>query len=47
MEADSGGRRTTRFEDFVFTKHSSEQVKVANGADVTPVQIGSRTVVFR
>jgi len=47
MEAESGGRRTTRFDDYVFTKRSDEQVKVADGADVTPVQIGERTVVFR
>lgn len=47
MEVESGGRRTTRFDDYVFTKRSDEQVKVADGADVTPVQIGNRTVVFR
>lgn len=47
MEAESGGRRTTRFDDYVFTKRSDEQVKVANGTNVTPVQIKDRTVVFR
>jgi len=47
MEAESGGRRTTRFDDYVYTKHSDERVKVADGADVTPVQVGDRTVVFR
>jgi CRISPR-associated protein Cas5h len=47
MEAENGVRRTTRFDDYVFTKHSGERVKVANGADVTPVQVEDRTVVFR
>lgn len=47
MEADSGGRRTTRFDDYVFTNRSDERVKVADGTDITPVQVGNRTVVFR
>jgi CRISPR-associated protein Cas5h len=47
MEADSGGRRTTRFDDYVFTKRSDEQVQVVDSADLTPAQIGDRTVVFR
>jgi CRISPR-associated protein Cas5h len=47
MEAESGGRQTTRFDDYVFTKRSDEQVQVTEGADVTPVQVGNRTVVFR
>lgn len=47
MEAHSGGRRTTQFDDYVFTRHSDEKVKVTDDADVTPVQIENRTVVFR
>ncbi|WP_280535784.1 type I-B CRISPR-associated protein Cas5b [Halopenitus sp. POP-27] len=47
MEAERGGRRTTRFDDYVFTKRSGERVKIADKADVTPVQVEDRTVVFR
>ncbi|WP_096389953.1 type I-B CRISPR-associated protein Cas5b [Halopenitus persicus] len=47
MEAEQGGRRTTRFDDYVFTKRSDKRVKVADKADLTPVQVGDRNVVFR
>jgi CRISPR-associated protein Cas5h len=47
MDAERGGRRTTRFDDYVFTKRSDNRVTVVNDADVTPVQVGDRTVVFR
>jgi CRISPR-associated protein Cas5h len=47
MEADSGGRRTTRFDDYVFTQLAENAVRVSESADVTPVDVGERTVVFR
>ena len=47
MEATSGGRRTTRFDDYVYTQAADTTVRVASSADITPVEIGDRTVVFR
>lgn len=47
MEADSGGRRTTRFDDYVYTRQSDHSVRVGEDVDVTPVEVGDRTVVFR
>lgn len=47
MEADSGGRRTTRFDNYVYTNHPSACVRITEAASVTPVEVGNRTVVFR
>ena len=47
MEADSGGRRTTRFDDYVYTQQPGHSVRVGEDADITPVEVGDRTVVFR
>jgi CRISPR-associated protein Cas5h len=47
MEADSGGRRTTRFDDYVYTKQAGDAVRVSASTGVTPVTVGGRTVVFR
>ena len=47
MEATSGGRRTTRFDDYVFTQAAEDAVRIGATADVTPVQVEDRTVVFR
>lgn len=47
MEADAGGRRTTRFDDYVYTQQASETVRVRDDASITPVIVGDRTVVFR
>jgi len=47
MEATPGGRRTTRFDDYVYTRLADATVRVPSSADVTPVEIGDRTVVFR
>lgn len=47
MEADSGGRTTTRFDDYVFTQRAGDTVRLIESEDVTPVRVGGRTVVFR
>jgi CRISPR-associated protein Cas5h len=47
MEATPGGRRTTRFDDYVHTRAANATVRVRSSADVTPVEVGDRTVVFR
>lgn len=48
MEAYKGGRRTTRFDDYVFTHATDDAVRISmDGTDVTPVEVGDRTVVFR
>lgn len=47
MERDGGGRRTTRFDDYVYTQQADSTVRVRADAEPTPVSVGSRTVVFR
>lgn len=47
MEQAGAGRRTTRFDDYIYTKEAGQQVEVRSEQDVTPVSVGSRTVVFR
>ena len=47
MEATPGGRRTTRFDDYVYTRSAEATVRVDSGVGVTPVSVGGRTVVFR
>lgn len=47
MEADADGRHTTRFDDYVYTQQAGDAVRVRGDADVTPVEVGERTVVFR
>lgn len=47
MESTPGGRRTTRFDDYVYTQTADATVRVPSSADITPVEIGDRTVVFR
>jgi CRISPR-associated protein Cas5h len=47
MEATSGGRRTTRFDDYVHTQMADATVRIPSSADTTPVEVGERTVVFR
>lgn len=47
MEAYEGGRRTTRFDDYVYTKRAENNVRIAADTEVTPVTVGDRTVVFR
>lgn len=47
MEKNPGGRRTTRFDDYVYTQTADATVRVPSSADITPVEIGNRTVVFR
>lgn len=47
MEATPGGRKTTRFDDYVYTRAAEETVRVNPSADVTPVSVGDRTVVYR
>jgi len=47
MEATPGGRKTTRFDDYVYTRSAEATIRVDSGVDVTPVSVGERTVVFR
>jgi CRISPR-associated protein Cas5h len=47
MERDSGGRRTTRFDDYVHTQLAENTVRIRGDADPVPVEVGDRTVVFR
>lgn len=47
MERDSSGRRTTRFDDYVYTRVADTTVRVPSTAEITPVEIDGRTVVFR
>lgn len=47
MEATRGGRRTTRFDDYVYTQAADATVRVDSSTEVAPVTIGDRTVVFR
>jgi CRISPR-associated protein Cas5h len=47
MERTPGGRRTTRFDDYVYTRTADATVRVSSDAGVTPVEIDGRTVVFR
>ncbi len=47
MERAGGGRKTTRFDDYVYTQQAENAVRIRSDADPTPVTVGSRTVVFR
>jgi CRISPR-associated protein Cas5h len=47
MESHGGGRRTTRFDDYVFTQDGTTPVRVNDRAGITPVSVGDRVVVFR
>lgn len=47
MERDNGGRRTTRFDDYVFTQRADTAVQIGADTDHTPVTVGDRTVIFR
>jgi CRISPR-associated protein Cas5h len=47
MEADRGGRTTTRFDDYVYTRDGISPVRVSEQADITATSVGDRTVVFR
>lgn len=47
MEATGGGRKTTRFDDYVYTDAADSTVRVGSSSDVLPVEVGDRTVVFR
>lgn len=47
MEATPGGRRTTRFDDYVYTQTAEDSVRVKDTIDITPVTVGDRTVIFR
>ncbi|APX00324.1 type I-B CRISPR-associated protein Cas5 (plasmid) [Halobiforma lacisalsi AJ5] len=47
MERVDGGRRTTRFDDYVYTNQADDVVQIRADADPVPVSVGSRTVVFR
>lgn len=47
MERTGGGRRTTQFDDYVYTRQAENTVRIRADRDPVPVEIGSRTVVFR
>ena len=47
MTAARNGRKTTRFDDYVYTRNTDKTVKVSSDVDIAPVTIGDRTVVFR
>lgn len=47
MKRDADGRRTTRFDDYVYTRRGDATVRVSSATGITPVEIGGRTVVFR
>ncbi len=47
MKREKGGRKTTRFDDYVYTQQADNAVRIRADADPVPVTVGSRTVVFR
>jgi CRISPR-associated protein Cas5h len=47
MEQAGGGRRTTRFDDYVYTQRADEAVRIRSDTEHTPVTVESRTVIFR
>jgi CRISPR-associated protein Cas5h len=47
MEQHGGGRRTTRFDDYVYTQLAENTVRIRADAGPVPVEVGDRTVVFR
>lgn len=47
MEQVGGGRRTTRFDDYVYTRQPDAAVRINADDHRTPVKIGDRTVIFR
>ncbi|QSG05319.1 CRISPR-Cas system related protein Cas5, RAMP superfamily [Halapricum desulfuricans] len=47
MERHTGGRRTTHFDDYIFTQQPDSPVRVGSGTEITPVSVEDRTVVFR
>jgi len=47
MEQTDGGRRTTQFDDYVYTQQAENTVRIRDDRDVTPVTVGDRTIVFR
>jgi CRISPR-associated protein Cas5h len=47
MERAGGGRRTTRFDDYVYTQRPDAAVRIDADDHRTPVEVGDRTVIFR
>ncbi len=47
MERAGGGRRTTRFDDYVYTQQADNSVRIKTDSDPVVVSVGSRSVVFR
>ncbi|APE95701.1 type I-B CRISPR-associated protein Cas5b [Halodesulfurarchaeum formicicum] len=47
MEKSGGGRKTTRFDDYVYTQKADNTVRINANTELVPVEVGSRTVVFR
>lgn len=46
MERHAGGRRTTRFDDIVYTPEPTDSIELATG-ELTPCVVDGSTVVFR
>jgi CRISPR-associated protein Cas5h len=47
MERAGGGRRTTRFDDYVYPQRPDAAVRIDADDHRTPVEVGDRTVIFR
>lgn len=47
MERHAGSRRTTRFDDYVYTRQANESVRAESNGQFTPAIVEGRTVVFR
>lgn len=47
MEQSGGGRTTTRFDDYIYTNQADSTIRINSDSEPVPVNVGSRTVVFR
>lgn len=47
MERANGGRKTTQFDDYVYTQLADSAVRIRADSDPVPVTVGDRTVIFR
>lgn len=47
MERVSGGRKTTIFDDYIYTQQVDNAIRIRADAEPVPVSVGSQTVVFQ
>lgn len=47
MERHRGSRRTTRFDDYIYTRQTDESIRAGSNGQFTPAEVDGRTVVFR